>query len=106
MSGDGRVSGVRRLFVGGPWHGQVHELADDRQYWRVPEYGPMFEGSLSVATYGRHRLGGPTAQIAVMMDSGFKPYGDQFDREQATAAFLVAVGKALDVEVKTPDASH
>lgn len=28
---------MKRLFVGGPWHGEVHEIPDDTTAWQVAE---------------------------------------------------------------------
>jgi hypothetical protein len=88
---------MRLLFVGGPWHGQVRDIpAPD--YWRVPLVGRPSAEVMYVAV----RVGGPLANMRVMMIDALHPYGDPQDQAEAIAAWLIAVGQALDLEVRTP----
>jgi hypothetical protein len=85
------MSGVRRLFVGGPWHGQVHEMPDRRHAWKVP----LGNGTPDYVTYQDQTFAAGFAGIRVMVIDGLSPYG-----EDVIGAIGCAL--ALDVEVLTP----
>ena len=94
------MSATRYLFVGGPWDGQVHELPDRRDSWRVPLVGQLGE----VALYRRETFATPLAALPLMMIAGVSIYGNA--EYYASAAVLKAIGHALGVEVLSPSSDR
>jgi len=93
---------IRRLFVGGPWHGQIHEVPENNRAYEVVLPSRNWDLMGDRVLYTTYRFGGGYALIAVMCAPEIRFYGNEEDQRTAAGRVMEAIGQALQVQVLAP----